>query len=69
MYTFLLACLGVKGREREQVKKRRASLMWLADAYALLQSGDLDILHILRYKYPPDVYYSHKASGAKTLGH
>lgn len=43
--------------------------MWLADACALLQSGDLEILHILRYKYPLDVYYSHKASGAKTLGH
>lgn len=59
LYTFLLACPSVKGREREQVKERRASLMWLADAFALLQNGDLDILHILRYKYPPDVYYSH----------
>ncbi len=50
------------------MKKREAGLMRLADACALLQSGDLDILHILRYKYPPDVYYSHKTSGAKTLG-
>lgn len=44
------------------------ALMPLADACALLRRGELDILHILRYKYPGDVYCTHKGSGAKLLG-
>lgn len=43
--------------------------MRLADACVLLQSGELDILHLLCYKYPLDVYYTQKASGAKTFGY
>lgn len=36
--------------------KKVFALMLLADACALLWRGELDILHILRYKYPCDVY-------------
>ena len=42
--------------------------MRLADACVLLWSGELDILHILRYKYCCDIYYTLKGSGAKALG-
>lgn len=42
--------------------------MPLADACALLRSGELDILHILHYKYPSDVYCTRWGSGAKLLG-
>lgn len=44
------------------------ALMPLADARALLRRGELDILHILRYKYPRDIYCTRKGSGAKALG-
>lgn len=48
--------------------KRVFALMPLADACALLRRGELDILHILRYKYPCDVYCTRRGSGAKALG-
>lgn len=56
----------LKKREGE---RESAGLMWLADARVLLQSRELDILHLLCYKYPPDIYYTQKALGAKTFGY
>lgn len=56
----------LKKREGE---KERAGLMRLADACVLLQSGELDVLLLLCYKYLLDVYYTQKASGAKTFGY
>lgn len=50
-------------------ERERVDLMGLADACVLLQSGELDILHLVCYKYPLDVYYTQKASGAKTFGY
>lgn len=44
------------------------ALMPLADACALLRRRELDILHILCYKYPRDIYCTRKGSGAKALG-
>lgn len=55
----------LKKREGE---RERGGLMRLADACVLLQSGELDILHRLCYKYPHDIYYTQKASGDKTFG-
>lgn len=48
--------------------KRVFALMPLADACALLRRGELNILHILRYKYLCDVYCTRWGSGAKALG-
>ena len=41
------------------------ALMPLADARALLRRGELDVLHILHYKYHCDIYCTRQDSGAK----